>query len=144
MKIKTTLLLSILENPSTPQKYSQAFMNMKNIVELELISKESIPQSIKEEYDELKQLYEDFRDGIPLIVIERYYVQHVNELNKMVFLTYRGNELTDITVIDLFYELELFYQRLYTLACTIANFYSIEFKLNKESMEEMENNNTFV
>lgn len=136
MKLKSSLLFMILDNHPSPNKYSKAFTNISNVIELEESEEFTFPQNIMKKFKEVEKKYNNFLQGIPLIVIERYYMDYRDDYNKYVFLEYHDNELTDVRIIDLFTELEKYYNDIFNLACLIANYYNLEVKLNENASRD--------
>lgn len=127
----------ILSNPQADNRYSKSFLNLKNVFELE--EKEdgfNFPKEIIVSYNYLLKKYNSFLSNIPLIVIERYFAENKENMNKFVYLEFEDSELTDIKISELFYKLEGFFNKIFDLACVIANYYNLEVKLN--SKEETE------
>lgn len=132
MKLKSSLLYMILDNAMTSNRYSKAFLNIENVFKLE--SKDPdfvIPKELLNTFKELKKRYDSFLSEIPLLIIERYYFDHANDMNKFVYLEYDEKELSDIKIIDLYNELEQFYNEIFELACEFASYYNLEIKMNK-------------
>ena len=137
MKLKSSLLFTILENPESPNRYSKAFLSMKNVFKLEEEETDSIiTTELKTKFSKIKKQYNDFHKNIPLIVVERYFMNHIATMNKFVYLEYQGNEMTDLKISELFFELEQFFNKIFQLACELANYYNLEIKLNKPSNGE--------
>lgn len=135
MKLKSTLLTQVLDNIPTPNKYSSAFINIKNVFELENQDNFTFPESITTSFKKLENKFNCFINNIPLIIIERYYNDYKSEYNQYVFLEYEENELSDLRVIDLFYLLEQFYQECFSLASFMLNYYNLEVKLNNDNLQ---------
>lgn len=134
MKLKVGLLSLILDNINTPNKYTKAYLNLKNVFELE--SKETDFKFTKEQiekFNELEKSYNSFINGIPLKVVERYYIQHYEDLQKHCYLEFEDNELSDLKIIDLFYKLENYYEEIFEFACNIANYYNLEIKFTSQT-----------
>ena len=137
MRLKVNLLIDILNNVPTKNKYSKAFLNLKNVFELEEKEKFVFSKSIIEQFNELSKRYNSFLDNIPLIIIERYYNTKSDQLTSYVILEFNNNELnSDLQIMNLFQELELFFEECFNLAVQIASLYNIEVKLNKRGEEE--------
>lgn len=139
MKLKVTLLYTILETQTGTNKYSRSFSVLSNVFRLEASDGFEFPSGIQKKYEELKKKYNNFMSGIPLTVIERYYNEHSDKLNKFVYLEYGSCELTDLRIIELYEHLENFFQEIYSIACDIANYYNIEIKLNTKSSKGSQN-----
>ena len=133
MKLKQGLLYSILDNHDVNNKYSKAFNNLKNVIELETKETSNFDENIINKYKDIQKKYLNFFNKIPLNVIETYFFRYSKDLNDFVYIEYQGKEVNDTKVIDLYILLENFYQEVFTLACEIANFYNIEIKLNQGS-----------
>lgn len=133
MKLKLSLLMSILENHNHPNKYSKAFLNLKNVFELEKEEKFEFPKKILTKFDKISEKYESFMSNIPLLVIERYHLDNISDTKKFVYLEFEKNELTDIKIIDLYLALEGFYSEMFNLGCTLASYYNLEIKFNNNN-----------
>jgi hypothetical protein len=133
MKLKNSLLYEIyhLDN-SNPSKYSRAFLNLQSVFMLEEQEGFKIKSNLKNKFQDIQKKYNKFYSNIPLIVIEKYFYQNINNLNKFVYIEYRGEELGDMKVSELFYFLEQFFNQCFILASLLANYYNLEFKINKD------------
>lgn len=130
MKLKINLLVPILENTNTPNKYSKAYLSLNNVFQIEDRHNYKFDVLIMEQYQRLTYKYGDFINKIPLTVIEKYYNVHQAELNKHCFIMYGEHELADLTVIEIYTKLEDFFNSCFSLACRIADLYNLEVKLN--------------
>jgi len=131
MKLKLNLLIPILENQPSTNKYSKAFLNLKNTFELEMENGYEFPKNMLDKFDKLEKKYLDFNNTIPLIVVEKYYQVNSQDLDSYIFLEYRGKEFQDNTkIIELFSELEEYFNNCFKLACQIVDLYNLEVKLN--------------
>jgi len=134
MKLKLSLLSDILNNANTPNKYSKAFLAIKNVIDLELKESESeLTKQILDNFTEIEKSYYNFINNIPLKIIERYYINYANELSKYPYIEYEGNELAEYKVIDIYNWLEDFFEKIFALSCEIADLYNIEVKLKEAS-----------
>ena len=133
MRLKQSLLLMNLENINTDNKYSKAFLNLENVKKLEDKEKTIFPLEIQTKFRKLKEKFDNFLGGIPLKVVERYYIQHMTDMNHYCYFEYNGKELEDIKIVDLFILLERFYEEVFELSCEIANYYNLEIKLNNKT-----------
>jgi uncharacterized protein YsxB (DUF464 family) len=133
MKLKATLLGLVLDNIPVPNKYSKSFLNLENVFELERDEGFTFPEHINKKFDEIRKKYNNFINGIPLIVIERYYMDYRDDYKKYVYLEYEGKELDEMTIMELFVELEKFYNQMFKLACILSNYYNLEVKLNAKN-----------
>lgn len=138
MKLKGSLMASILDNYPTPNKYSRAYLNLRNVFDLESNSGFKFEKHMVESMKKIENKYNKFLNGIPLVVIERYYIDHKENYNKYIFLEYGELELSDIRIMDLFTELEKFYSMIFELTCKIADYYNLEVKLNSKGNNESE------
>lgn len=129
----------VLDNIPTPNKYSKAFLNIENVIELEESEEFKLDKKIIEKFQKIKKRFNNFLNGIPLIVVERYYNDYRDDYNKYAFLEYHGRELSDMRIIDLFTELEKFHAQVFNLACMIANYYNLEVKLNENASQSRSN-----
>ena len=141
MKLKLNLLLNVLENPSSSNKYSKSFLNIKNVIDLEKRAEYSFnDNSVKNKFEELEKKYSNFLNGIPLVVIERYFNDNKDNPNKHAYLEYKNNELGEIKIMELYNLLELYFEECFSLACLIADLYNFEVKFNEgKSSENSEN-----
>ncbi|MHA1381434.1 MAG: hypothetical protein ACTSRG_23955 [Candidatus Helarchaeota archaeon] len=148
MRLKYNLLIPILNNDSHPQKYSRAYMNLKNVLELEheeeqQKGKKILSKEIEDQFKFLETKYKNFLNKIPLIVIEKYFLLHKDELNKYVSLRYKELELSDLQVVELFEKFEEYFNKCFNIACRIADLYNIEIKLNENKESQKNNNNNY-
>jgi len=131
MRLKESLLFEILKNSSTDNKFSKAFLNLKNVVELEKQESFKIPKNIGETYLKLEKEFLNFFEKIPLNVVEKYYNVHKQDLNKFVFLSYKGVELNrEIQVIEIYNLLESYFEDVFKCAVQLASAYNLEIKFN--------------
>lgn len=135
MQLKLSLLGLILENSNTTNKYSKAYLNLKNVFDLENKEDFEFTKDFIKKFKELSLKYDSFINNIPLEVIEKYYNLHIDNLEKYIYIEYRGFELEEYKTIDLGIELEDFYKQIFSLACEIANYYNLEVKLNNKSQD---------
>lgn len=144
MKLKLNLLIPILENTPSASKYSKAFLNLKNVFRLEERNNYTFEDPlVYEEFKQLEKKYNNFISNIPLVVIERYFNDKKEDVNKHAFLIYQENELSEIRIMELFKMLEDFYADCFQLASIIADLYNIEVKLNKHKSKESEESQEF-
>jgi hypothetical protein len=99
----------------------------------------NIPKDIEKRFKELQDKFENFKDGIPLDVVERYYIDNASNLQRFVFLNYDGKELSDMFIIELYRELEKFHREIFDIAVRLANYYALELKVNYDGAESSEN-----
>lgn len=123
----------ILENNQSAFRYSGSFMNLKHVIDLETEDDGEFDPKLLKKFQELKKRYHSFLKGIPLLVVEKYYMENAQNRNRFVYLDYEKCELSDMRVINLYEELEGFYQEIFGLACRIASYYNLEIKLNYSS-----------
>lgn len=135
MKLKTTMLITILQNVDASNKYSKSFLNLKNVIELD---KEDIKKDYVKKFNKIEKEYNKFLNNIPLSVIEKYLSLFKGDLNDFCYILYDGFEISGYTAIELYNLLEMFYSKLFFLASKIANYYNLEIKLNKDI--EQQNN----
>lgn len=133
MKLKSSLLYIILENQAVSNKYSKSFLNLKNVIELELNEGFKLNDLILDEFEKLEMLYNNFINQIPLIIVERYYNDNKENYNKFVYLEFNEKELTDLKIIELFKLLEDYHERIFNLAVKIADLYNLEIKIGNEN-----------
>lgn len=132
MKLKSSLLYMILENPKTHNRYSKCFLNLKNVLMLEQEENFQFSEDILEKFDELEKKYNEFLRGIPLEVCELYLFDNIEDKNKYITILYQDLNTT-IKVIELYIMLENFFKEVYSLTCLVANLYNLEVKINNSS-----------
>ncbi len=137
MKLKQGLLYMILDNPNIATKYSKAFLNLKNVIELEKKENSKFDKSIIDSFNELSKKYNSFLNKVPLRVVETYFRKYAEDLEYYVYLEYEGNEVSDLKIIDIYIKLEDFFSECFELACKIADFYNLEIKLNKDDKSDI-------
>lgn len=134
MKLKETLLIEIFGMEGSRVKYSKSLLNLLTIRELEQKDNFALPEEIESEIQSLREYKDNFKGGVPLRIIEKYYFDHSDDLDHFVFLEYNDNTLDDIYIRDLFIELEEFYDKIYHTASLIAHYYSLEPKFKTEDV----------
>lgn len=132
MKLKSSLLYMILENPKTQNRYSKCFQNLKNVLMLEQEENFTFDESITSAFKKLEDKYNDFLDGVPLEVCELYLFDNIESKNKYITIIYDPHNTT-IKVIELYIALEEFFKEVYSLTCLVANLYNLEVKINNTS-----------
>jgi len=122
----------ILENSQSSNRYSKAYLNLKNVIKLEEKEKHKFKQSVHDEFKQLTEKFNNFQNKIPLLVIERYYLDHRDKPQKYCNLIYGSEqkELLGLQIMDLYEKLEEFFQECFVLACDIASLYNLEIKIN--------------
>ena len=121
----------ILEYPMGQNRYSRSFLNLKSVIELEQKEEDfNLPKEMIKEYEQIEKQFYNFINNIPLTVVERYYNEHKENMNKYVYLEYNENELSELKISELLYKLEEYFMVIYNLAVNIASYYNIEIKLN--------------
>lgn len=144
MRLKLNLLIPILDNSSGINKYSRAFINLKNVLDLEDRAKYKFKdKNVYSKFKELEKKYNDFINKIPLIVIERYYNDNRENTKKFINFEYQENEISDIRIMELYNSLEIFYSDAFSLACLIADLYNFEVKFNETSGDEENSDSNF-
>lgn len=143
MKLKTNLLFSVLKVPESTTKYSQSYLNLQNVFEIEDKEGFEFPSHIIEDFDKLTKKYNNFINEVPLKIVERYYMQYRNNFNKFVFFEFNEKEVTDLTIIELYSMLESFFDSCFNLACQIAKYYNLEIKINQDSEQSETRSNFF-
>jgi len=138
MKLKLGLLSLILDNSNTPNKYTRAFLNLKNVFELEEKENFKFDKELIKKFNNIKEKNKNFQNEIPLKIIEKYYILQNDQLDEYIFIRYNGNEIADLRIIDLYVLLEDFFQEIFSLACEIADFYNLEIKINDNSQRKNE------
>lgn len=144
MKLKENLLGEIFARVFMQNKYSKSYINIKNVFELEKQEKFNMPNYLIKDFQVLEMKYNSFINNIPLLVIEKYFYENYDNLDKYIFIEFEGNEIQSIKVINLYFELENYYNELFALASKIANFYNIEVKINKNAINDKETIQEFI
>ena len=134
--MKLGLLGLIIDNINTSNKYSKAFINLKNVFELEENDNFEFTKVFKLKFESIKKKYYNFDNGIPLQVLEKYYFVNHEKLNKFIFIEFGGKELSDVKTIELYLRLENYFNEIFALACEIADFYNLEVKLKSNNKQE--------
>ena len=142
MKLKASLLYYILNNPQDHNKFSNSFLNLKNVLDIEK-DEGKFSDNILKSFKEIEEEYDSFIQDIPLRVIERYYIDNRTEYKKHVYLAYGEKELSDLTILQLYDKLEEFFSKVFNLAVRTANYYNIEIKTNKKAEKVEESSNEF-
>jgi hypothetical protein len=137
VKLKLSLLSLILDNPNIGNKYSKCFLNLKNVFELEQNEEFEFSEKFIKSFEELEKKFNSFHNGIPLSIIEKYYIAKVNELDEYVYIEYNEKELT-LRIIDLYVLLEQYFSEIFSLACEIADYYNLEVKINSGTQKDKE------
>lgn len=141
MKQKESLLYEVFNASSIPHKYSKSFLNLSVLMELEKEDEFKFDKNILDEFEEIKKLYNDFMSGIPLVIIEQYYLRNSTNLNKPLYIEYQKKQIIDKKVIDFYILLEDFYNKIFLLGSKIGNLYNLEIKVNVKTNDQ---NNSFV
>ena len=140
MKLKNNLLIDILDNRVGANKYSKSFLNLKNVLDLEEKAKYKFKdKSVYTKFNKLKFKFYGFINGVPLVVVERYFNDNKENINKFVYLEFQDNEVSDLKIMELFNLLEEFYQECFSLACLIADLYNFEVKFNDNDSSDEPN-----
>lgn len=132
MRLKQSLLFSILENINSNNKYSKAYLNLKNVIELEKKEKDFKDQELIEDFEKITKNYNEFINGIPLVVVEKFYFENNARSDDYLYLEYNEQDFSLIAM-EIFNRLELFFSEVFELACRIANFYNLEIKLGNNN-----------
>lgn len=139
--LRINLLSGIISSSGVHQsKYSNCYNELKAIIELEKKEKDKdkIPKSFFEEFEEITGSINNLSErteGVPLLILEQYFLRNSNDLKKYVYIEYDEVKI-DMMTGDLYLILEEFYVKIYLLAVKIADFYNIDIKLKKERKEE--------
>lgn len=145
MKLKLNLLLNVLENPTSSNKYSKSYLNLKNVMDLEKRGEYKFNDtSVIDKFDKIEKSYLDFINKIPLNVVERYFNDNHENPNKHAYLEYNDNELSDIKIMEIYNKLELFFQDCFSLACLIADLYNFEVKFNEGENKNKSSENNYI
>lgn len=131
LRLKENLLIDVL-SPRTEYKYSKSILNLKTIIALEKQENFKIPESIITMYNKVLKQETDFINGIPLTIVERYYIGKQDKLNSYLNIAYKDSEL-NIQVNQLLMLLEIYYTELYLIASLLASFYNLEIKINNKN-----------
>jgi len=137
MKLKLNLLIPILDNQNTTQKYSKAYLNLKNVLDLEKRAKYTFKdKTIYSQFEKIESRFKNFINGVPLVVIERYFNDNKENTRKFIYLEYGEKEVTDLKIMELYNKLEEFFQDCFALACLIGDLYNFEVKFNNDSSND--------
>jgi len=145
MKIKEMLLKEVMTLESHPEKYSKAYLNIDTVLKIEKkennLEDNTVLKEVRNKFEELTQLYNSFKNEIPLKIIEYYFMINRNELRNPVYIEYGDKELNDdIKYYDLYLELEDFYSQLFYICSLMLSQYSIEVKVNTTSSDDSNEN----
>lgn len=145
MNLKHNFLYGIFTlQDGVANKYSKAYLNLKAVMDLEEQEKYKMSKSLKDDFINIKEKYISFLEEIPLAIIEKYFYMNLDDLNKFIYISYKEKEIYSISVIELYMELEEFYNEIFKLGSLIANFYNIEIKINKNATDSGEESEDFV
>jgi len=148
-RLKTNLLIDILAYDSSALfKYSKCLLNIKTLFEIEKTEGYIFPQNYYEIYNSILEKEKDFLNGIPLLIVEKYFYNKIQHLNGYVSISYYTKNENDeniehninMTVNDLYLLLEDFFNKIFLLASLLANYYNLEIKVNDTSVK----NKTFI
>lgn len=136
MEIRQHLLQdTIIASNDQYKKYSKCFMNIKNIFVLE--GSQIKDKNILEHYEDLLRLFNDFHDGVPLRIMEENFYRYITDFKK-IYVPYHDNkQRKEISIEQLYLQLEEFYDRVFFIAVSIADKYSYEIPFKKGKNEEI-------
>lgn len=80
----------------------------------------------------------NFKNGIHLLIIEKYFYTKKDRLNGFVCIyitNQEGEKELMIPVQELYIELEDFYSKMFLLASILANYYNLEIKINDKQKD---------
>lgn len=127
----------ILDNPNTPNKYSKTYLNLKSVVELENKDGKKLTPQQEKLFQSIEKRYNNFVNGIPLIMIERSYARKRMSDSDQTYVNTFYNDCEDSRPItEVFSDLEQFFADVFKLACELANDYNIEVAINKQASEQ--------
>jgi len=138
LQLKTNLLIDILSNSITENKYSKSLLNLKAVYKIEKSEQnehDKANEIIDEAYNKIISKENNFLNNVPLNIIEKNYSLRKDNLNNYIYIDYKGNEI-NIKVSELFSLLENYFQEMFILASLMANFYNLEIKINNQDNNE--------
>jgi hypothetical protein len=135
LRLKENLLIDILNPHQIFMKYSKSLLDLKTLMSIELKENFKFPKEILDLYNDIISVENDFINGIPLRIIEKYYFMKAEKLNSFVNIEYNNFQI-NMRISELYVILEEFYSKLYLIASLIGNYYNIEIKVNTESNNE--------
>ena len=122
-----------------PFKYSTAFNSLNAVIELEKKeTKNKLPESIFKEFEDIKNRENNLNDdlkGIPLLILEQYFVRNSNNLDKYIYIQYNTIN-KELRVIELYLVLERYFEKMFILASKIADYYNLEIKIKTDTKEK--------
>lgn len=133
-QVRTVLLSKILSIEGVFQhKYTTCYNTLSSVIDLEKKEEQAkLPKEIFEKFNHLKELSNNLEPklkGIPLLIIEQYFLRNSNKLEKYLYINYKDIEVVDMKVSDLYIVLENFFYEIYNLAVEISDYYSLDVKL---------------
>jgi len=135
LKLKTNLLIEILNPNGTTNKYTKSLLNLKTILKLEKHEKFNIPKDILKLSNDLIEKENKFINNIPLLLIERVFYSKINNLNSYINLEFNEFEL-NMKTNELLIILENYYNEMFFVASLLASYYNLEIKINETSKDE--------
>lgn len=134
--IRQQLLIEIISPSGVyPCKYTDALKRLKAVITLEREEKGSskMNENLFKLFEEIEKksnsLTEDLK-GIPLMILEQYFLLNSNKLDVYLNIEYHNIcPKKEYYVKDLYLILEEYFNEMYMLAIRITDLYSIEIKL---------------
>lgn len=143
MKLKESLLFEIY-NPNSFNKYSKSFYNIVNIFKLEENTNFKFKDSQLEEFKTIKDLFSNIKNNVPLLVLEQFYLESEKSLNGYISIRYQGTHTLNLSVMVAYELLENFYNKIFSLACSIGDLYNLEIKINANSQKNKDDKNEYL
>ena len=137
LRLKENLLIDILSPHNITLKYSKSLLNLKTLMIIEKKDNFVFPDEIYNLYKEIIKVEDNFLNGIPLRIVEKYYFMKSDKLNSYINIEY-GEYQINKRVSEIYILLEEYYSKLYLIGSLIGNYYNIEIKVNTDS------NNDFI
>lgn len=143
-ELRSLLLSKIIAGDGTYNyKYSSCYNALRSVISLERKeSKDKIPKTIFNAFEVLEKRLNELDPrvkGIPFLILEEYLMRNHNKLDKYLFISHAGVESEgDLQVSDLYLMFELFFQEMYSIAVSIADYYSLDIKMKSDKDSEID------
>lgn len=136
LRLRQNLLIDVI-NPVEINKYSKSLLNLKTLFYIEQKEGFQFPKNILEIYNEILEKEDNFLNEIPLLIIEKQYYRKASNINGYVSIYMSNQRELNLEVAELFILLEAYYSKMFLLASLVANYYSIEVKINDKKKDEI-------
>lgn len=114
-------------------KYTKSYRNLINLASLEeKASGTKFMSKFSKRILELEKEQENFHNGVPLAIFEQYFFRNNDNVEKYVYIEYKGMDKGEIKVIEMFEILEKFFDKIFAVAMEIADYYSYEIKFENK------------